>query len=93
MRLVLDETFARSLQGQPCAINVTYYDRQGDSLAIAGGGGALTVSMDGEDRWKMATLSIESANFNVQDGVHLTLEALGRDVVLHMVEVQRVPRP
>ncbi len=89
MQLVLNEDFAKSLQGKACAIKVTYYDKMGKAFSVKGAGERKSFTCGGEDTWKTVTLPISRASFAESGSPQVELTAVNSDLYLHMVEIVR----
>ena len=90
MQLVLDETFVASLATQAAELRVTYLDRGTGSLEIQAAGQTFRAQCADSGRWKTATWQLQNPVFEKNSsGAHVSLRALGAELILHMVEVTR----
>jgi hypothetical protein len=90
MHLVLDDAFAASLATQTAELRVTYLDRGKASFDVQAAGQTLHEQCTDSGRWKTATWQLQSPIFAKDNSrAHIILNALGADLILHMVEVTR----
>lgn len=88
MQLVLDDTFAASLATQTAELRVTYLDRGAGSFDIQAAGRTYHAQCSASGRWKTLAWELSRPVFGKDDSnAHVSLRALGSDLILHMVEV------
>jgi hypothetical protein len=90
MKLVLDDTFAQSLEGKPSEIHVTYLDGAAGSFLTTINGQTFKTELKGTGLWQTASFSIAQTHL-VKDssGAEITIQSSGADVFFHMLEIVR----
>jgi hypothetical protein len=90
MQLVLDDRFAASLTTQGAELRVTYLDRGTGAFDAQAAGQTFHVQCSDSGRWKTVAWKLASPVFPKNDAsAHVSLRALGADLIVHMVEVVR----
>jgi hypothetical protein len=90
MGIVLDDTFARSLEGKPSEVRVTYLDSSSGSFSVALNNQTYYTDLRGTGRWQTAAFPMPSTHL-VKDsrGAQITLQSSGADIFFHMLEIAR----
>ncbi len=89
IRLVLDDTFTKSLEGKPSTVQVTYLDSSG-SFVISLNGQTFKTDLKGTGRWQTAFFQISETHLTKDsDGAGIIIQATGADIFFHMLEIVR----
>ena len=90
MQLVLDDRFAASLATQAAELRVTYLDSGTGTFDVQAAGQTFHVQCSDSGRWKTVARELPRPVFPKNDAsAHVSLHALGADLIVHMVEVAR----
>lgn len=90
LQLVLDDSFAASLATQAAEIRVTYLDRGTGAFDVQAAGQTFQAQCSDSGRWKTVAWEMSHSVFpKTEASAHVSLRALGEDLIVHMVEVAR----
>jgi hypothetical protein len=88
MRLALDDTFAKSLEGKPSTLRVTYLDGTSGSFTTAVNGQNFKTELKGTGRWQTVEFSFAVTHFSKDStGSDIAIQSSGAGIYFHMVEV------
>jgi hypothetical protein len=94
LQLMLDDSFAASLATQTAELRVTYLDRGTGSFDIQAASQTFHAQCSDSGRWKTSAWELSRPVFGKGDpAAHVSLNALGADLILHMVEITRKQTP
>jgi hypothetical protein len=90
MRLVLDDTFAQSLEGKHVEVRVTYLDSANGSFVTKVSGQTFSTILAGTGRWLTAAFPIPQTHLaKDSSGAEISVQASGAAICFHMVEIVR----
>jgi hypothetical protein len=90
LRLVLNDSFASSLEGKKSVLHVTYLDSGQSSFTITVGGQIFKTSLTGTGKWLVADFPLVQTRLVKDDnGAHISIRTSEADIYFHMIELTR----
>jgi hypothetical protein len=84
--VAMDQEFVSSMSGQNKEVTITYLDRGNGSMDVSAFGRQFSLSVGNSHKWKTTVFSVNGGS----DVANITVSAIGSDLTLHMVEVNRL---
>jgi hypothetical protein len=90
IQLALDDRFAASFTTQAAELRVTYLDSGTGAFGVQAAGQTFHVQYSDSGRWRTVVWELPRPVFPKNNAsAHVSLRALGADLIVHMVEVVR----